>query len=222
MGFEETNRDPSSFHQNSAQFNSSHANFKALNDWSHSEYSGYSHGSSTLGREPERVVVCIDGSNLFYAASCLGLEIDYSKLLQQAVGYHSLVRAYFYTGVDSNNEKQKGFLHWMQRHGYRLVTREVTSKSDGSKTANLDVEIAVDMVQLAKHCDKIVLFSGDGDLAYAVERAAQQGVRFEVISLRSMTSEALLDVADEYVDLEELAPFIRKSPRYLMSQQIAA
>lgn len=162
----------------------------------------------------ERVVVCIDGSNLFYAATSLNLEIDYRKLLKQVLAGRSLIRAYFYTGVDPTNDKQKGFLLWMRRNGYRVVTRDVVSLPSGAKSANLDVEIAVDMVQLADHCDTIVLFSGDGDLSYAVERASYKGARFELVSLRSMTSEALLNVVDHYVDLADLAPEIKKTPKY--------
>lgn len=165
-------------------------------------------------RVNERVIVCIDGANLFYAATSLNLEIDYAKLLRQIVGGRSLIRAYFYTGVDPTNAKQRGFLLWMRRNGYRVVTRDVVSLPSGAKSANLDVEIAVDMMQLAEHCDTMVLLSGDGDLAYAVERASNKGARFEVISLRSMTSEALLNVADQYVDLADLVPCIEKASNY--------
>ncbi|MFM7576491.1 MAG: NYN domain-containing protein, partial [Microcystaceae cyanobacterium] len=64
-----------------------------------------------------RVAIFIDGSNLFYAALQLGIEIDYTKLLHRLTSGSRLLRAFFYTGVDRTNEKQQGFLLWMRRNG---------------------------------------------------------------------------------------------------------
>jgi uncharacterized LabA/DUF88 family protein len=160
--------------------------------------------------EAGRVAIFIDGANLFYAAMQLNLEIDYAKLLRCLAKDRQLVRAYFYTACDSTNDKQQGFLLWMSRNGYRVVTKELIQFPDGSKKANLDVEIAVDMITLSKHCDTIVLLSGDGDLAYAVNSIAYKGVQVEVVSLASMTSDSLINVADCYTDLEEIKGDIQR------------
>ena len=159
----------------------------------------------------QRVVVLIDGSNLFYAASYLSLEIDYVKLLRCLVNNRRLVRAYFYTGVDRTNEKQQGFLHWMRRNGYRVVTKDLIQFPDGSKKANVQVEIAVDMMTLADHCDTIVLLTGDGNLAYAANAIAYRGVQVELVSLRSMTSDSLINIVDRYIDLDTLKHSIQRS-----------
>ncbi len=158
----------------------------------------------------ERVAIFIDGANLFYAAMHLNLEIDYTKLLRCLTKGRQLLRAYFYTPVDNTNEKQQGFLLWMRRNGYRVFTKELVYHLDGSKKANMDVEITVDMLTLAKYCDTVILLSGDGDLAYAVNAIAYQGVQIEVVSLSSMTSESLIDVADCYTDLDEIREEIQK------------
>lgn len=157
-----------------------------------------------------RVAIFVDGSNLFYAALQLGIEIDYSKLLCQLTANSQLLRAFFYTGVDRTNEKQQGFLLWMRRNGYRVITKDLIQLPDGSKKANLDVEIAVDMLTLADHVDTAILVSGDGDLAYAVNSIAYQGVRVAVVSLRSMTSDSLINVADSYIDLDTIKENIQK------------
>jgi uncharacterized LabA/DUF88 family protein len=158
----------------------------------------------------DRIAVFIDGSNLFYAALQLGIEIDYAKLLQKLVGHRRLLRAYFYTGVDPTNEKQQGFLLWMRRNGYRVITKDLHQLPDGTKKANLDVEIAIDMINLASHCETIVLLSGDGDLAYALNSIAYKGVQVEVVSLRSMTSDQLINFADRYTDLQGIQREISK------------
>ncbi|MEN9216380.1 MAG: NYN domain-containing protein [Gloeomargarita sp. HHBFW_bins_162] len=160
-----------------------------------------------------RLAIFIDGSNLFYAALQLGIEIDYTKLLCYLTAGSRLLRAFFYTGVDPTNEKQQGFLLWMRRNGYRVVYKELVQLPDGSKKANLDVEIAVDMLSLVGAYDTAILVSGDGDLAYAVDAVSYRGVRVEVVSLRSMTSDNLINVSDRYIDLESIRDEIRKSNR---------
>lgn len=160
-----------------------------------------------------RVAIFIDGSNLFYAALQLGIEIDYSKLLCRLTAGSRLLRSFFYTGVDPTNEKQQGFLLWMRRNGYRVIAKDLVQLPDGSKKANLDVEIAVDMIALVGSYDTAVLVSGDGDLAYAVDAVSYRGVRVEVVSLRSMTSDSLINVADRYIDLDSIKEDVQKAPR---------
>ena len=160
-----------------------------------------------------RLAIFIDGSNLFYAALQLGIEIDYSKLLSSLTNGSRLLRSFFYTGVDRTNEKQQGFLLWMRRNGYRVIAKDLVQLPDGSKKANLDVEIAVDMMSLVGSYDTAVLVSGDGDLAYAVDAVSYRGARVEVVSLRSMTSDSLINVADRYVDLDQIKSEIQKTSK---------
>ena len=166
--------------------------------------------------EPEhygrrRLAIFIDGANLLHAALQLEFEIDYIKLLQCLTGNRQLLRAYFYTGVNPQNQKQQNFLHWMRCNGYRVVSKELIQHQDGSKKANLDVEMAVDMLMLAEYCDTFVLLSGTGALAYAIDKVTYQGVQMEVVSLPTMTSDLLIDFADHYINLETLVPSIRRA-----------
>lgn len=158
-----------------------------------------------------RVAIFIDGSNLFYAALQLDIEINYIKLLRCLTSGARLLRAFFYTGVDPTNDKQQSFLLWMRRNGYRVITKNLTQLPDGSKKADLDVEIAVDMITLVDHYDTAILMSGDGDLAYAVNAVSYRGVRVELVSLRSMTNDALINCADHYIDLDSVKEKIQKT-----------
>jgi uncharacterized LabA/DUF88 family protein len=160
-----------------------------------------------------RVAIFIDGSNLFYAALQLGIEIDYTKLLCRLTAGSRLLRAFFYTGVDRTNEKQQGFLLWMRRNGYRVIAKDLVQLPDGSKKANLDVEIGVDLMALVGSYDTAVIVSGDGDLAYAANAVSYRGARVEVVSLRSMTSDTLINVADRYIDLDQIKEDIQKTPK---------
>lgn len=167
-----------------------------------------------------RVIIFIDGANLFYAASHLCVEIDYAKLLHYLTAQDHLVHVFFYTGCDPDNERQQGFLCWMSHNGFRVITKNLEPCSRNGKKANLDVEIAVDMMSLSHHCDTAVLVSGDGDFAYVVNAIAAHGVRVEVVGLRSMTSHTLIAAADCYVDLAEIKQIFQKLDSCYIHQSV--
>ena len=158
-----------------------------------------------------RVTIFIDGQSLFYAALQLGIDIDYVKLLFCLTANARLLRPFFYTGFAPDNEKQHNFLLWLRRNGYRVITKELIQFADGSKKADINVEMAIDMLTLMGYYDTAVLVSGDGDLAYAVNAVSYQGARVEVVSLRSMTSDRLINVADHYINLDDIQRHIQKS-----------
>jgi uncharacterized LabA/DUF88 family protein len=185
------------------------------NDNGHSSRRAHISGQPSEYRSIERldrgrVVVFIDGASLFYAAMQLEIEIDYNRLLNRLISGGRLIHAHFYTGVDPTNEKQKGFLYWMQCNGYRVITKDLVQAATGSKKVNLNVEIAVDMVRLSPYCDTMILVSGDGDLTCAFDFVTYQGVQTEVVGLRSMISEHLINVADYYTDLSMIKQDIQK------------
>lgn len=157
-----------------------------------------------------RVAVFIDGNNLFHAARFHNIDIDYNKLLRLLLGDGRLLRAFFYTGVDAGAERQQGFLLWMRRNGFRVVQKELKTFYDGTRKANLDVEIAVDMLSLAGRYDTAVLVSGDEDFVYALNAVAYKGCRVEVAGFRSNTAPRLIDVADFFIDLGEIAELVSK------------
>jgi uncharacterized LabA/DUF88 family protein len=161
-----------------------------------------------------RVAVFIDGNNLFHAARFHNIDIDYNKLLRVLLGDGRLLRAFFYTGVDVGAERQQGFLLWMRRNGFRVIHKELKTFYDGTRKANLDVEIAVDMLSLAGRYDTAVLVSGDEDFVYAVNAVAYKGCRVEVAGFRSNTAPKLIDVADYFIDLGDIAHKVRKEPAH--------
>jgi uncharacterized LabA/DUF88 family protein len=158
-----------------------------------------------------RCVVFIDGNNLFHSARQLGFEVDYSRLLGMLVGKdRELLRAFFYTGVDEAADRQRGFLHWMRRNGFRVVQKPVKQERDGTRRARLEVEIATDMMAYADKVDLAILVSGDEDFAYPIQALAQRGVRVEVAGFRSAMANRVMDAADRYIELDQWAERIRK------------
>src|SRR4029453_15192602 len=157
-----------------------------------------------------KVAIFIDGNNLFHAARSHNIDIDYNKLLRVLLGDGRLLRAFFYTGVDTGAERQQGFLLWMRRNGFRVIQKELKTFYDGTRKANLDVEIAVDMLSLAGCYDTAVLVSGDEDFVYAVNAVAYKGCRVEIAGFRSNTAPKLIDVADYFIALGELGEKVPK------------
>ena len=152
----------------------------------------------------ERVAIFVDAANLYYGASSLGININYAQLLSVLQAKSAVCRVFLYTGFEPNNQKQLSFLSWMQRQGYQVFSKEVVQHADGSRKANLDVELSLHMVELANSYDTAVLVSGDGDFVFPVKIVQSRGKRVEVVSFRSNTSVTLCKVADCFLDLETI------------------
>jgi uncharacterized LabA/DUF88 family protein len=153
----------------------------------------------------KNVAVFVDVANIFYAAKAAGVDIDYVTLLRSAGAGRDLVRAYAYTGLDPENENQRNFHDFLRRHGYKVVSKDIRKYGDGKVKANLDIELVVDMMKTARNLDIAIVVSGDGDFAPAIRAVQEMGVRVEVISFRGNTSSDLIEVADLFTDITQLA-----------------
>ncbi len=153
----------------------------------------------------KNVAVFVDVANIFYAAKAAGVDIDYVTLLKSATSGRDLVRAYAYTGLDPDNENQRNFHDFLRRSNYKVVSKDIRKYGDGKVKANLDIELVVDMMKTARNLDIAIVVSGDGDFAPAIRAVQEQGVRVEVISFRGNTSSDLIEVADQFTDIVQLA-----------------
>ena len=163
----------------------------------------------------ERIALFIDGSNLYATARALELDIDYKKLLGVFRKRARMLRAIYYTAMidDAEYSPIRPLIDWLNYNGFMIVskpTKEFTDSLGRKKIkGNMDVELAVDVMELAPSLDHVVLFSGDGDFRSLVEAVQRKGVRVTVIStLKSrppMIADELRRQADQFIDLMELA-----------------
>ena len=151
----------------------------------------------------------IDGNNLFYTSQIINIDIDYIKLVHELVRKDQLLRVNFYAGVD-DSASSAGWLYFMRKSGIRMVTKPLQILPDGSKKANCDVEMAVDLVGMASTYDTAIVLTGDGDFTYALETVAKQGKQVELVGSKLNTNESLIQAADRFVDLEGLKGLIQK------------
>ena len=171
----------------------------------------------------DKIVLFIDGANLYSSAKGLGFDIDYKKLLEEFRKRGILTRAYYYTALVEDQEYSpiRPLVDWLDYNGYSLVTKTAREYTDsqGRKRwrGDMDIEIAVDMMEMAPHVDHIVLFSGDGDFRRLVQAVQQKGVRVTVVSTMKsqppMASDDLRRQADSFVDLADLSSIIGRPAR---------
>lgn len=157
-------------------------------------------------RQLVRVGIFIDGANLSEALHSSKLKINYASFLAKLRREFDIVSARYYSGVSSlpEHENVVELISVLSKHGYVPITKPVKVFPDGSVKANLDVELACDMVTMAPRLDKIILFSGDGDFTYAVSIVQRMGVYVSVCSTLSCLSAELRRQADEVLDLNKL------------------
>jgi uncharacterized LabA/DUF88 family protein len=171
----------------------------------------------------ERLALFIDGSNLYAAAKSLGFDIDYKLLRMEFMRRGKLVRAFYYTALLDNDEYSpiRPLVDWLHYNGFTMRTKPAKEYTDSQGRrkvkGNMDIELAVDAMELAARIDHVVIFSGDGDFRPLVESLQRQGVRVSVVStIRSqppMIADELRRQADNFIELDELRDVIGRPPR---------
>src|ERR1700754_1078489 len=172
--------------------------------------------------DSERVALFIDGANLYSAARSLGFDIDYRRLLKVFREKGRLVRAYYYTALVEDQEYSpiRPLIDWLAYNGYTMVTKATKEFTDATgprkSKGTMDIELAIDVLEMAEHLDHVILFSGDGDFRRLVEAVQRKGLRVSVVStIKSsppMVADELRRQADDFIELSELAPLIARNP----------
>ena len=175
-----------------------------------------------MSSSSSRIALFIDGANLYATGKTLGFDIDYKRLLKEFQSRGTLLRAFYYTAIIEDQEYSsiRPLIDWLDYNGYTVVTKATKEFVDASGRrkvkGNMDIELAVDAMELAQHIDEMVLFSGDGDFRSLVEAVQRRGVRVTVVSTISsqppMIADELRREADVFIDLVELKTKIGRDP----------
>ena len=178
----------------------------------------------------DRIALFIDGANLYSAARALNCDLDFKKLSTWFVGEGRLIRAYYYTAIVEGEEFSpvRPLVDWLDYNGFTVVTKPVKRFTDAQGHSrikgNMDMEIAVDMLELAPRLDHIFLFSGDGDFRRLVEAIQAKGVRVTVVSTTRSQPPQIADElrrqADAFIDLSDVMTHFSK-PKTAMNQGVA-
>jgi len=172
-------------------------------------------------RDDEKFALFIDGANLYAAARALGFDIDYKKLLELFRKKGRLVRALYYTALVEDQEYSpiRPLVDWLDYNGFTMITKPTKEFTDSfgrrKIKGDMDIELAIDMMEMAPHLDHIVLFSGDGDFRRLVEVVQRKGVKVSVVStVKSsppMVADELRRQADQFIELQDIAKDISRA-----------
>ena len=170
----------------------------------------------------ERTALFIDGSNLYATAKALGFDIDYKRLLEMFTEEVRLIRAFYYTAMHEDQEYSpiRPLVDWLDYNGYTMVTKPTKEFTDSAGhrriKGNMDIELAIDVMEMAESLNHIILFSGDGDFRRLVEAVQRKGLRVTVVStIRSqppMIADELRRQADDFIELQDLQERIARVP----------
>lgn len=177
---------------------------------------------SAFGISPQdRVAAFIDGPNLYGASRSADFYIDFKKLGDMLSSQGRLIRAHYYTPLSETEDFNgvKPLVDWLGFNGYAVITKPTKEFTDaeGRKRVkgNMNVEMAVNALELANSVDHMIFFSGDGELAPLIEAVQRRGVRVTVVSTKEgtqpMISDELRRQADIFIDIKSLANDLRRT-----------
>jgi len=181
----------------------------------------------------DRYALFIDGANLYATSRALGFDIDYKRLLNYFRARGRFIRAIYYTALleDQDYSPIRPLIDWLDYNGFTVKTKPAKEFTDAAGRrrvkGNMDIELAIDALEMSDNLDHIVLFSGDGDFRHLVDVLQGRGKRVTVVSTisvqPSMIADELRRQADEFVDLTSLKSEIVRdgAPRPVPHEQPA-
>ena len=163
-------------------------------------------GKAGVGAMP-RVGIFVDSANVELARDRTrgGRPIDWGLVLDRVTEGRRLVRAIAYSPVHDDpgvSRETQRFVEPFLGKGFKIVTKPLKRFADGSIKANVDIELALDVITMADRLDVAVLASGDGDFQHLVEVLQSRGIRVEVAGLGQSVAGNLKRAADHYIELD--------------------
>jgi uncharacterized LabA/DUF88 family protein len=157
-----------------------------------------------------KTVVLVDGPYLVANLRVLPMAtVDFAKFMSfLKERYRPLLKAVFYVATQPGNERQGRFITLLRDIGYQVRTFDIQQHGDTRVGRGLDVQLAVDILQWAESCDRVVLVSGDADFVPAMLTLPHKGVVGELLAFRASLSSELRRSVHNFVDLLELLPDI--------------
>jgi uncharacterized LabA/DUF88 family protein len=170
----------------------------------------------------EKIALFIDGANLYATSKTIGFDIDYKRMLKYFESKGYLLRAYYYTALIEDQEYSsiRPLIDWLDYNGYRVITKPAKEFTDSAGRrkikGNMDMELAIDAMELSDTVDHTVIFSGDGDFRYLVEALQRKGRKVSIVSTvstnPSMIADDLRRQADNFIELNSLRDEIGRDP----------
>ncbi len=152
----------------------------------------------------KKIAIFADVQNIYYTTrQAYGRQFNYRKLWQRLSTEGEIVSAIAYA-THRSDDKQLKFQDALKHIGFTVKLKPYIQRSDGSAKGDWDVGIAIDVMDIAKEVDTVVLLSGDGDFDLLLEKVKKDyAVSAEVYGVQSLTANSLIDAASIYHPVEE-------------------
>ncbi len=162
-----------------------------------------------IKHKEQRVGILVDVSNMYHSAKNLyNKKVNFREVLESAVAGRKLIRATAYA-VRTESEEETPFFEALSQQGFEVKMKDLQVFAGGAKKADWDVGIAMDAIKLGDKLDVVVLVSGDGDYLPMVSYLQNtKGCLVEVVGFRQTTSSALIEAADDFLNLSEDRKFL--------------
>ena len=152
----------------------------------------------------KKVAVFVDVQNIYYTTrQAYGRQFNYRKLWQRLSSEGEIVSATAYA-IHRGDEKQLQFQNALKQIGFTVKLKPYIQRSDGSAKGDWDVGITIDVLEMGKQVDTVVLLSGDGDFDLLLKKiGTDYGVSTEVYGVPALTANSLIDAASVYHPIDE-------------------
>lgn len=159
---------------------------------------------AVIKQKDQRVGVFIDTQNLYHSAKNLHHgKVNFAQVVKDALANRVLIRAIAYV-ITTETGEERGFFDALEKAGIETKTKNLQIFYGGAKKADWDVGLAMDVVKMAHKLDTVILVSGDGDFIPLVEYLQNtHGCQVEVVSFGKSSSGKLIEVADDFLDLDQ-------------------
>lgn len=152
----------------------------------------------------KRIAIFVDVQNIYYTTrQAYGRQFNYRKLWQLIQAEGEIVAATAYA-IHRNDDQQHKFQQALKHIGFDIKLKPYIQRSDGSAKGDWDVGITIDIMDMAKDVDKVVLLSGDGDFDLLLSKVSNDyNVETEVYGVPALTANSLIEAAGSFQRIEE-------------------
>ncbi|MCW8831629.1 MAG: NYN domain-containing protein [Gammaproteobacteria bacterium] len=152
----------------------------------------------------KKIAIFVDVQNIYYTTrDAYARQFNYRKLWQKINAEGEIVSAIAYA-IDRGDDKQLKFQGALKHIGFTVKLKPYIQRSDGSAKGDWDVGITIDVMEMARDVDSIILLSGDGDFDLLLEKVGKDyGVSTEVYGVPALTANSLIEAASSYHRIED-------------------
>jgi uncharacterized LabA/DUF88 family protein len=147
----------------------------------------------------KKIAVFVDVQNIYYTTrQAYDRQFNYRKLWQRISEQGEIVSATAYA-IHRGDDKQHKFQSALKLMGFTVKLKPFIQRSDGSAKGDWDVGIAIDVMDVAKEVDTVILLSGDGDFDLLLDKVRKDyNVTAEVYGVPSLTANSLVEAASVF------------------------